>query len=295
MELRQLRYFIAVADELHFGRAAERLHMTQPPLSAQIRKLEGELGVELFLRTTRQVRLTATGEELRRRLTDVLADLDRSLAGLLEEAKASGPQLSVGYTSSAANALVPRAVRLFRHLAPEVELSLQPLTTVEQIDQLQEGTLDLAIVRDAAGVAGLDAEVIAAEELVAHLPESTGTVDASRDTITPRELSRLGMISFPAELMPGYIAQVDGIFKGLASGPQIVYRTVHQESALGFVAAGLGFVILPASSRSISPEGVVVRRLTTPTTSVTSLVRRARSSDPACADLFTRCLREAAA
>jgi DNA-binding transcriptional LysR family regulator len=295
MELRQLRYFLAVAHELHFGRAAQALHMTQPPLSAQIRQLERELGLTLFMRTTRRVELTPAGRELRDRLTEVLADLDSALAGLPDAAAGHRGRLSVGFTSSAGSRLVPGAVRRFREVAPRVELSLLPLTTAEQLDRLHDGALDLAVVRDLEASAGLDVEPLLSEELVAHLPADSPVLDRSRETISPRELGRLGMISFPYRLMPGYVGKVLEIFRGLELPPRVVHRTVHQETALGFVAAGLGFVILPQSSCRLATEGTVPRRLTRPTESVTSLARRAGQLPLGTDQLFARCLRESAA
>lgn len=294
VELRQLRYFLVVARELHFGRAAQRLHITQPPLSAQIRQLEAELGFPLLVRTTRHVELTAAGRELRDRLTEVLAELDRALDGLREVAAGRQGRLSIGFTSSAGNVLVPRAVRRFREIAPGVELSLLPLTTGEQIDLLHEGGLDVAIVRDTEATAGIDVTPLLTEELVAYLP-AQGPSTVARGPVTPGELSELGMISFPFRLMPGYVGRVLEIFRGLDAPPRIAHRTVHQETALGFVAAGLGFAILPESSGWLSPEGVVMRRISTRPKSVTSFARPIAHAPSAAVEIFVGCLRHVVA
>src|SRR5687767_10108543 len=132
MELRQLRYFLAVAEELHFGRAAEKLHMSQPPLTVQIRRLEKELGSELFDRTTRRVSLTPMGESFQKRVKAVLDDLEDAVAEINDVGSGRRGRLRVGFVSSASYTVIPEAVRRFRELQPRVDLMLRPLTSGEQ-------------------------------------------------------------------------------------------------------------------------------------------------------------------
>ena len=252
VELRHLRSVVAVAEELHFGRAAQRLHMSQAPLSAQIQRIEREVGHRLFDRTTRSVRLTPVGAELYRRAVDILARVDSTVAGLRQVAEGFAGSLRVGFVSSASYSVLPHAVRRFRDAAPLVDLDLLPLTSAAQVDRLHDGDLDLGILRGAAP-GGLPTEHIYSERLVACLPADSPL--ARRDVVTPEELSGEPMISFPSADMPGYLDEIRPVFAGLPS-PAVRARVVHQETALGFVAAGLGFTVLPESISTFMPTAV---------------------------------------
>ena len=257
MELRQLRSVVAVAEELHFGRAARRLHISQAPLSAQIQRIERELGHQLFERTTRSVRLTPVGADFYRRAVDILERVDRTAAGLRAVAEGRAGSLRVGFVSSASYSVLPEAVRRFRDAAPLVDLDLVPLTSAAQVDRLHDGVLDLGILRGAAS-SDLPAEQIFEERLVACLP--SGHQLAGRDVLSPEELCAEPMISFPSGDMPGYVDEIRPVFAGLPF-PPIRARVVHQETALGFVAAGLGFTVLPESVSTFKPAAVHVARI----------------------------------
>ncbi len=256
MDLRQLRYFTAVAEELHFGRAAARLHISQAPLSTQIQNLEREIGHRLLHRTTRSVELTAAGAEFYRRAAAVLGqagelttDLD-----LVEQGKAG--QLRVGFVSSASYELLPRAIRLFRETAPGVRLEALPMTSGEQADHLRRGELDLGIIRGENGAPGLAGEEVFREEIVACLPSDHAL--AAAEELRAEELSSEPLIFFPEREMPGYAAEIRPLFQGLRF-PQVYTRIVQQETALGFVAAGLGYTLLPASVTAFAPRQVALR------------------------------------
>lgn len=148
MEIRQLRYFLAVAEELHFGRAAQRLHMSQPPLSVQVGRLEEEIGTALFERSTRRVSLTPAGIHLRMRAREILDDIDAAGREMREYADGLVGRLSAGFVSSANYTVLPGVVQLFRARRENVELALVPLTSGEQFERLRAGTLDVGIVRD---------------------------------------------------------------------------------------------------------------------------------------------------
>jgi DNA-binding transcriptional LysR family regulator len=154
MELRQLRYFLVVADELHFARAAERLHITQPPLTVAVRRLERELGVRLFDRTTRRVTLTAAGQAFRDRIQVAVADIDDAAGDVADVAAGKSGKIRVGFVSSASYTTVPEAIRAFRQHRPRVDLVLHPLTSGEQVEQLLDGNLDLGLIRDPGDVPG---------------------------------------------------------------------------------------------------------------------------------------------
>ncbi|YCH09058.1 LysR family transcriptional regulator [Arthrobacter sp. alpha11c] len=257
MELRQLRYFLVLAEELHFGRAAERLHLTQPPLTVAIRRLERELGVQLFDRTTRRVALTHAGEAFKRRVQDAVTELDEAAGDLASVAAGLSGRIRVGFVSSASYTTIPEAIRAFRQQRPRVELILSPLTSGEQIEQLLDGDLDIGLIRDPGEVPGLTMELVGTEDLVAVLPEAHPL--ALQEEIRPADLEGEPMILFPYRLMPGFVTRVHRLFDGLDTSPQVVQQTIHQETVLGLVAAGLGISILPESVRRFQMPGVVSR------------------------------------
>lgn len=297
MELRQLRYFVAVADELHFGRAAKRLHMSQPPLSVQVGRLEQEVGVPLFERSTRRVALTPAGLHLQSRAHQILDQLDDIRSEMREYADGLVGNLSAGFVSSANYTVLPGVVRLFRARRPGVTLALSPLTSGEQIERIAAGTLDVGIVRDEApsaerGTAQLQADVIFEERLVACLPVDHPL--AHRDAVTPQEISEVPMISYPESLMPGYVERIAGVLAGAGCRPNIVEEVVHQETALGFVAAGVGTSILPESVRQLVPRSIAIVPLTGSPTTRLLAVRRARPDQASISAVFVECLAETA-
>lgn len=290
MEVRQLRCVVAVAEELHFGRAAERLHMSQAPLSAQIKRIEREVGFALFERTTRSVRLTTVGAELYRRAVAILEQVDQATADLERVAAGRAGRLRVGFPSSASYSILPHAVRGIREQAPDLEIELIPLTSAEQVEGLHEGALDIGIVRGEAGAFDLQTKRLYVEEIVACLPEDHPLT--ANDLVSAADLSREPMISFPARDMPGFVAEIRPIFDGVPL-PRVRTRVVHQETALGFVSAGVGFTLLPESVSSFMPSSVRVVRIDSHPTTVMYVVEP-RTLSPA-GRLFRRTLVEAAA
>jgi DNA-binding transcriptional LysR family regulator len=296
MELRQLRYFMAVADELHFGRAAQRLHMSQPPLSVQVGRLEREVGTPLFIRSTRRVTLTAAGRHLQERARRILDEVDAVRADMRDYVDGLAGQLTAGFVSSANYTVLPEVVRLFRARRPKVSLTLVPLTSGEQFDRLRDGTLDIGIVRDefpgtATGPAMLSTAVVFEERLVACLP--AGHELAGRAEVTFEEIIEVPMISYPRALMPGYVDRVTGMLAE-AGSMRVVEEVVHQETALGFVAAGVGTSILPESVRQLAPPSIAVVPLAGSPTTRLMAAWRSREDESAVCNAFMECLRDAA-
>jgi DNA-binding transcriptional LysR family regulator len=289
MEIRQLRCVVAVAEELHFGRAAVRLQMSQAPLSAQIKRIEREVGHALFERTTRSVRLTTVGAEFYRRATAILEQVDQATADLERVSAGYAGHLRVGFVSSASYSILPNAVRRMRETAPELELELVPLTSAEQVDRLHDRSLDIGLVRGEAGALDLPTERLFEEEIVACVPGDHPL--AGRDVVTPEDLSAEEMIFFPAREIPGFVAEIRPIFDDLMF-PRIRARVVHQETALGFVAAGMGFTLLPDSVATFVPGAVRVVRLASRPKTVMCIARTSQIT-PA-AELFRQALFEAA-
>ncbi|AQX80163.1 hypothetical protein BWO91_09400 [Plantibacter flavus] len=298
MELRQLRYFLAVAEELHFGRAARRLHMSQPPLSVQVARLEQEVGTALFDRSTRRVALTAAGRHLQARARHIVEELDTVRSEMRDFVDGLAGELTAGFVSSANYTVLPGVVQLFRASRPGVTLRLVPLTSGEQFDRLRDGTLDVGIVRDEVpqtpsdSSPALTTEVVFEERLVACLP--VGHPLAGRPEVTAEELLEVPMISYPRALMPGFVDRVAEVL-GTSSRTQVVEEVVHQETALGFVAAGVGTTILPESVRQLVPPSIVVVPLAGSPTTRLLAARQERVDESPVHDAFIACLRDAAA
>ena len=296
MELRQLRYFMAVADELHFGRAAQKLHMSQPPLSVQIGRLEREVGTPLFVRSTRRVALTAAGLHLQQSARRILDEVDAVRADMRDYVDGLSGQLAAGFVSSANYTVLPEVVRLFRARRPKVALTLVPLTSGEQFDRLRAGTLDIGIVRDdlprtGPGADSLSTAVVFEERLVACLPAGHPLADRSEATF--QEVVDEPMIAYPRALMPGYVDRVTELLAE-AGRMRVVEEVVHQETALGFVAAGVGISILPESVRQLVPPSIAVVPLAGSPTTRLLAAWRTRDEESAVRGAFLECLRVAA-
>lgn len=290
MELRQLRYFIAVAEELHFGRAAQRLHMSQPPLSVQVGRLEDEIGTALFERSTRHVTLTPAGVHLRDRARALLENLDQIRDEMREFATGIAGEITAGFVSSANYTVLPGVVQLFRARREQVALRLVPLTSGEQLSRLRDGSLDIGIVRDEfPSDDDLTADVVYEERLVACLP--VGHPLAARAEVRPEEIATMPIISYPPALMPGYVDRVTRTIGTV----DIVEEVVHQETALGFVAAGVGASVLPESVRQLAPASIAVVPISGSPTTRLLAVYPTRGRNGAIRDAFLECLREAAA
>ncbi|MFJ4029069.1 LysR substrate-binding domain-containing protein [Paenarthrobacter sp. NPDC089989] len=288
MELRQLRYFLVVADELHFGRAAERLHITQPPLTVAIKRLEHELGVQLFDRTTRRVTLTPAGEAFRDKTASALAGLDEAAGDLADVAAGRSGKLRLGFVSSASYTTVPEAIRAFRASRPRVELVLAPLTSGEQVEQLLDGELDLGLLRDPGQIPGLALELLGTEDLVVVLPETHALTACSE--ISAEQLEGEPMVLFPYRLMPGFVSRVLRLIEHLPTPPLVAQQAIHQETVLGLVAAGLGISVLPQSIQRFHMPGITTRPIAGKPQTELYVARGPRSS-PAAED-FIACLRD---
>lgn len=259
MELRHLHYFIAVAEELHFSRAAQRLCISQPPLSQQIRDLENELGVKLFERTKRQVHLTEAGKVFLERSYLVLAQLEQAIEVTQRIGRGEVGQLAIGFVDSAMYTLLPEILKSFREQFPAVELRLQELTTQEQIQALYDKQMDVGIVRSAISEPGLSVECLLPESLVLALPE-THPLSAQ----TQVSLSTLADESFilpPVKLGPVFHEQIIHLCQQGGFRPKVAQEAVQMQTIVGLVAAGLGIAIVPASMQNFHRSGVIYRPL----------------------------------
>ncbi|MCQ4346337.1 LysR substrate-binding domain-containing protein [Pseudomonas stutzeri] len=282
MELRHLRYFVAVAEELHFGRAAARLGISQPPLSQQIQALEEELGVCLFERTNRRVALSTVGELFLPEARAVLAQLDRAVDVARRARQGELGELKVGFTSSAPfTSTIPRAIQAFRLACPQVHLDLRELSSRRVAEAVAAGLLQVGMLRPLDPLpAGLEALELFAEPLVAVLP--AGHPLAGRaDGIALAELAGEAFVFFPRSFGTGLYDQLLELARGAGFAPRIVQEASEAMTLIGLVATGLGVTVLPASFDRMRIDGVVCRTLRDPAASTAVwLVRRAGDASP---------------
>ncbi len=264
IELRRLGAFVAVAEEGHITRAAQRLGMQQPPLTRLLRGLEEELGVLLVQRLPRGVRVTAAGQALLEEAHAVLARANRVKGAVQRAARGEQGRLGIGFTSSAAlHPLVPAALRAFRAAAPGVSLLLEEAGTGELVDALMQQRLDAVFVRSpVAGIAGLMVDPLLDEPMLVALP--VGHRHAL-DLAGPLPLAALGQEEFVLYRRPAGPGLYDTILAACRTAgfsPTVVQEAPRLPATLSLVAAGLGVSIVPASMRRLSGENIVYRDLT---------------------------------
>jgi DNA-binding transcriptional LysR family regulator len=264
MELRHLRYFLAVAEEGHMTRAAERLGIQQPPLSQQIRALEDELRVQLFRRKPRGVELTQAGETLLAETRTILRQVEHAIAAARRTAGGEAGRIGVGFTSSASfHPFVPQVIRDYRSRYPLVDLRLEESGTGELVDALAAERLDAAFVRSPIGqVAGIAVYSLIDEPMVAALP--SGHPLAARGRGAPLALSSLAsetFILYRRPLGPGLYDAIIATCQRAGYSPKIGQEAPRMLATLSLVAAGLGVSLVPQSMRRLRVHGVAYRPL----------------------------------
>lgn len=278
MELRQLRYFVAVAEELHFRRAAARLHISQPPLSQQIRRLEEELGCRLLERTRRRVELTAAGQAFLRDARAMLSELDVAVATARRIDTGQSGLLRVSFVGSALLSIVPGAVQRFRAARPNVEIVLRERSTAEQLRALAAGVVDVGLVRPPIDADDrLHAELVMRERTIAAIP-----VDHELATLRRIPLRRLAaepLVLFPREQAPGFHDLLTGRLAATGTSPHVVQHAPEMLTIIGLVAAGIGVSPVPASVARLALDGVTYRSLSgAPDTELLALTRAGDAS-----------------
>ncbi len=265
MDLRQLRYFVSVAEELHFGRAADRLSMTQPPLSQQIQALEQELGVQLFERTRRSVALTAVGAQWLPEVRRVLAEA-AALPGLAQRlARGETGSLSLTFVSTADYGILPELLRQFGERHPEVHLQLREATSDVQIGALLNREVDAGLVIPPQPVSfppALGYLPLARERLVLAVPE--GWRPASREgrarfqagTIALTDAAQAPLILFPRRSAPAFYDIITGCYVAHGLMPRIGQEAIQMQTIVSLVSAGMGVALVPESLRHLRRTGV---------------------------------------
>jgi DNA-binding transcriptional LysR family regulator len=265
IELRQLRYFVTVAEELHFGRAARRLHMTQPPLSQTIMALEEMLGAPLFERNRRGVALTAAGEAL---LPEARRLLEQSagLAELVQRAAtgASG-RLSLAFVSSADYSVLPPTLRAYRAEYPQVEITLKEATSDLQLDDLLEGRVDAGLLipplPDRARQE-LEYWPVLSEPLVLAAPEGLPALSArarggkAGGAADLRKLAGIPLIIFPRHISPGLYDAILSVFREAGITAEVGQEAIQMQTIVSLVSAGMGIALVPQSVSNLRRPGV---------------------------------------
>jgi len=259
IELRHLRYFLAVAETLHFSRAAERLGMAQPPLSQQIRRLEQMVGHRLFDRTTRGVKLTLAGQLLAERARSTMEKVQDDLAQVRRLGRGEEGTLTVGFSGSVMFTELPAAIGAYRQKYPKVELRLRELWTSALIGALLDGTLDLAFLRDGDPTEGLQMTTLLKERFVAVLPERHGL--ARKRGLRVADLRQEPFVLFARRMGPLAFDRTIACCEKSGFRPNIVQDAPQWPTLVRLVAAGLGVSLAPACVATVKMQGAVYREV----------------------------------
>jgi len=263
MELRHLRYFVAVAEERNFTRAAKRLHIAQPPLSRQIQQLEEALGVQLFERNSRPLKLTETGKFFYSHAVHLLAQTSE-LESMTRRVGNIERSLSVGFVGSTLYGMLPKIIRRFRDENKAVELSLHEMSTMDQIRALKDGRIDVGFGRIRHEDANIRRVILREEKMIVALPVGH-PLSLSKPQLSLRDLIYETLIVFPKAPRPSFADQVLSAFQERALTPRRIYDVRELQIALGLVAAGEGISVVPSSVYGLKRDDVSYMELDDPT------------------------------
>lgn len=261
MELRHLRYFVAVAEESHFGRAAALLHIAQPPLSQQIKQLEQELGVRLLNRTTRHVELTPAGARFLERARNILAETEAATEEVRRVASGEVGRVSIGFVGTATYAVLPRLAQLLKTELPDLQVDLHgEILTPELVAGLRDHTLDLAILRPPVGDADISVSTLRRERLVAVLSRRHPL--AGRDEVALADLRDETFISYPSHHRSVMYPTLLDACRAAGFKPRQIQEVSETSTLVVFVAGGLGVALVPESVQDLAVSGACFIPLT---------------------------------
>jgi DNA-binding transcriptional LysR family regulator len=256
VELRQIRSFLSIAETLHFGHTAELIHISQPALSLQIRGLEEEIGVQLFERNRRKTTLTAAGIAFRGDAAAALSQLEQAIRKSRLAANGKLGLLRIGFISTAGNEILPKIVRRFRDLNPEVEFSLRSIPTAPQVRMLKAGALDFGFLRLPIGEhSALEALTVHREPFVVVVPSSHKL--AKRKRLRLREVSGENFVMYQRAYAPGFHDLILGMLRDAGIVPSISQTAAEIATLISLVDAQMGIAVLPASALRHSAASVV--------------------------------------
>ncbi len=296
MELRHLRYFIAVAEELHFTRAAERLHIGQPPLSQAIQALEADVGAQLFERTRRWVRLTEAGRLFLADAYRILALSEQATQTARRAQRGEAGELRIGFTfSTPLTPLFATVINRYRARFPAVSLTLHEMATLPQLGALAQRSLDLGFVRplDSATPPAISLTPLRRDPLIAVLPAASPL--AARPVLALRELEHEPFVMYPHNAGTGIYPQIFRLCRAAGFVPRIGQVAGEASTIIGLVAAGCGVSVLPASFERIRMDGVAYRPLSDADASTTLLLAQRSGEEAPLVTAFLAMALEAAA
>jgi DNA-binding transcriptional LysR family regulator len=260
LELRHLRYFVTVAEELHFGRAASKLNISQPPLSMQIRALENELGVTLLNRNQRHVSLTLAGAALLAEARHILARVEQAVLTTKRAGRGEIGELAIGFISVADYNVLPLVLREFRRRFPLVHLTLRESTTDAQIRDLAAGRIDVGFVLPPINEPLLESLPILHEPLIAALPEKH-PLARKRGKLALEKLKDAPFILFPRPNAPGLYDDIVSCCKAAGFSPRVEQEAIQMQTIVSLVSAELGVALIPASLTNLQRTGVTYKSL----------------------------------
>ena len=261
MEFRHLKYFVTVAEELHFSRAAEKLYLTQPALSKQIRALEAELQVKLFDRAKQRIKLTRAGETFLETARRILTEVERGTENTKKAAREELGQLSIAFTAAALHTILPPIMTQFQQIYPDVELILTELCTEDQVEALQSDRIDLGFlhppIRDRDR--SLNLHLLQEDSILLAIPASHPL--AEQEKIAIASLANQPLILYPRQKGPVIYEQFLRSCQLAGFVPNVVQEVEAAQTRLGLVAAGIGISFILSSTQNLSAKGVVYRSL----------------------------------
>jgi DNA-binding transcriptional LysR family regulator len=283
---------VTLAEELHFGRAAERLHIAQPPLSQQIQQLETELGFQLFHRTKRTVQLTEAGQIFLGEVQQILRQLEQAVQAGRQASRGLRGQVVIGFVSSAAYNVLPTILRTFRTCIPDVNLELHELTTDQQLQWLRDGRIDVGFLRPPVEEDTFCWEIIFHESLVVALPEVHPL--ANQSSVSLSSLKNELFILFPRPLAPGLYDSIISFCQQANFSPTVAQEAIQMQTIVSLVAAEMGVAIVPESLQHLQRTGVVYKPMQELTPKVTLAMIWRRENTSATVQRFLEVVREVA-
>ncbi|RCW68668.1 LysR substrate-binding domain-containing protein [Pseudorhodoferax soli] len=285
LDSRRLRYFLAVADALHFGRAAERLNISQPPLSRQIASLEEDLGTALFHRNAHHVVLTPAGTRLQSDARDILASMARAEANARAAAIGESGALTIGFTMCAAYSVVPSYAKTFSTRYPEVDLTLREVLSSDLAAQVSDGTIDAAVVLAQAVPKGINQRTVVREQLCLALPRAHRL--SSQRRIVPAALRDEVFVAASMDIAPSLRQAMLAQCEMAGFVPRIGMEVHLQQTILTLVAEGVGVALVPASMRKLQTSAIVFKSLPDAVSISQQLIWRATNSNPCLHNLLS--------
>lgn len=255
MELRHLRYFIAVAEELHFGRAAKRLKISQPPLSHQIKQLETEMDLLLFSRTSQRVNLTIAGEAFLKRAYEIIYFIDQAVDEAKRVNRGEEGQITIAFSGATTFKLLPAILRLHQEQYPNININLKQMTTTEQIKAFKKGSIDIGLVILPLTNSSLNVELLHEEPFVVALPK-THHLAQNNEFINIPDLVNEHFIMTPRSSGEGYYDSIVSLFYNVDFSPKKTQEAEELPTIVSFVASRMGIAILPSSIQFVKNDDI---------------------------------------